>query len=152
MVYINGKPNYAKVRKINPVTLLAVDGFLSEVTISNPSNEYTSSNNVLAYRPSYSGGNTAILFVNLAAAFSNCGAIDNLEGISCKLFTREEESFQFGKPFIQASNIGNHFHIFSNHENIATYGFGVPGCSRFDPACITDFEVHLVCLLPSQCG
>ena len=115
---------------------------IATLTISDPSNAYTSDNNVLAYHPnttSYYGGNTAILFVNLNAAFPCDSAI------VCNLFTFEEESFQFGKPFIQASDSGNHFHIFSNMN---TYGFGVMGCATFDQNCVTDFEVSLVCLLP----
>ena len=102
---------------------------------------------VLAYHPnttSYLGGNTAILFINQAAAFPCDSAI------VYNIFTFEEENFQFGEPFIRVSDSSNHFHIFNNHRNINTYGFGVMGCAMLDPNyCVTDFEVSLVCLLPT---
>ncbi len=124
--------------------------------ISNVSNEYTSANNILAYRPNYSrhsGGNTAIVFINLEAAIPCYQA--NPIGPVCHLFTTEEDNFQSGKPFIQASDNGSYFHIFSDQYDITTYGFGVTGCSTFDSGCVSTFEKSLVCLLPPglyRCG
>ena len=148
---MGGNPRQVYLKSFNAITF-AVENTISTLTISNLSNAYISNDNVLAYYPnttSYSGGNTAFLFINLIAAFP-C----NSAAIVCNLFTYEEENFQFGKPFIQASDSGNHFTMFRNPNAMGTYGFGVMGCATFDPNCVTDFEVSLVCLLPpghNQC-
>ena len=156
MLYIalSGNPRTVYLRSMNTATQ-EVGNLTSTLTILNPSNAYTSSNNALAYRPyqtSYAGGNTAILFINLEA--TNPCYVANQISPSCNLFTLQEGSFQYGKAFIQASDIGNHFRFFSS-PYMATYGFGVMGCTTFDPACVSDFEVSLVCLLPpalDECG
>ena len=148
-------PRTVRLRSIDSSTQ-AVEDEISTLTITNISEDYTSDNSALAYRPNFSsnsGGNTAIIFINLEAAIP-CYRGNEI-GPACQLFTLEEDGFQFGQPFIQASNIGNHFRIFSSSQNIATYGFGVTGCSTFDQACVSNFEVYLVCLLPpalDQCG
>ena len=154
MLYIalSGNPRTVYLRSMSTATE-EVGNLISYLNIRSPS--HAASNNVLAYRPyhnSHSGGNTAILFINLEA--TNPCYVVNEFGPPCNLFTLEEGSFQYGKAFIQASDIGNDFRIFSS-QNISTYGFGVTGCSTFDPACVSDFEVSLVCLLPpalNQCG
>ena len=158
MVYIalSGTGQRTVVLRSMDSSTQAVGDTISTLTIINISEDYTSNNGVLAYRPnhsSHSGGNTAIVFINLEAAIP-CYQRNQI-GPACQLFTLEEDGFQFGKAFIQASDIGNHLRIFSSSQNIATYGFGVTGCSTFDQACVSTFEVALVCLLPpalDQCG
>ena len=157
MLYIilSGTPRTVSLRSMDSSTQVVGD-YISRLIIPNISEDYTSDNSVLAYRPNYSshsGGNTAIIFINLEAAIP-CYQGNEIEP-ACQLFTFEENSFQFGKAFIQASDIGNHFRFFNSSQNIATYGFGVTGCSTFDQACVSNFEVALVCLLPpalDQCG
>ena len=152
----SGTPRKVSLRSVDTSTL-AIGRTFSTLTIPNTSNSYTSDDNILAYRPNYSsnsGGNTAIVFINLEAAIP-CYQANQFTGHVCHLYTFEEESFQFGKAFVQAGDIGNHFRIFSNTQDIATYGFGVSGCSTFDQACVSGFEVTLVCLLPparNGCG
>ena len=159
-IAVLGSPRTVLLRSVSTSTQVVTANYISTLTIPNTSNDYTSANNVLAYRPNFyrnAGGNTAIVFINLKAAIP-CYQANFLAPI-CRLFTSEENSFQYhnGKPFIQTSRIGNFFAIFGmrNVPYIATYEFGVTGCSTFDPACVTDFEVTLVCLLPpalNQCG
>ena len=157
MLYIilSGTPRTVSLRSMDSSTHVVGD-YISRLIIPNISEDYTSDNSVLAYCPNYSshsGGNTAIIFINLEAAIP-CYEGNEIEP-ACQLFTFEENSFQFGKAFIQASDIGNHFRFFNSSQNIATYGFGVTGCSTFDQACVSNFEVALVCLLPpalDQCG
>ena len=152
-IALTGAPRTVRLSLINSSTQIVQD-YISSLEIHNISDSYTSNN--LAYRPnhsSHSGGNTAILFVNLERVIP-CYQHNRI-GPACQLFTFGEGSFQFGHPFIQASDIGNHFSIFANNHYIATYGFGVTGCSTFDRACVSDFEVALVCLLPparEYCG
>ena len=158
MLYISlstGASRTVRLRSIDK-SRQAVGNTISTLTIQNTSNAYTSGNNILVYRPNYSsnsGGNTAIIFINLEAAIPCYQA--NQIGAACNLYTLEEESFQYGKAFVQASDIGNNFRIFSSSQSIATYGFGVSGCSTFNQACVSGFELTLVCLLPpalNQCG
>ena len=152
-IALTGTPRTVRLSLINSSTQVVQD-YISSLEIPNVSDSYTSDD--LAYRPNHSshaGGNTAILFINLESVIP-CYR-HNQTPLACQLFTFGEGSFQFGQPFIQASDIGNHFYIFSSSQNIATYGFGVTGCSTFDRACVSDFEVALVCLLPparERCG
>ena len=118
VVYISlqGNPRQINLRHIDFETLVLGDN-VSSLIISDTSSHYNSDDNILAYCPNttgYSGGNTAIIFINVAATFS-CTVT-----LSCNLFTFGEGGFQFGKPFIQASDSGNHFHIFSSNQNINT--------------------------------
>ena len=148
-IALTGTPRVVQLRSVDISTQHVLD-FISTLAIHNVSDNYTS--NDLAYRPNYSGVNTAIVFVNLETVFP-CYQYNQINPI-CQLITFEEDSFQFGKAFIQASDVGND-HIFGNNNFIATYGFGVTGCSTFDRACVTDFEVLVVCLLPpalDHCG
>ena len=155
IVYISltGTTRTVVLRPVDISTQVVQDD-ISTLEIHNLSDNYT--NSVLAYRPNYSshsGGNTAIVFVNLETVIP-CYRYNQI-GPVCQLLTFEEESFQFGKAFVQASDIGNDFQIFSDTQSIATYGFGVTGCSTFDRACVSNFERFLVCLLPpalNQCG
>ena len=141
---------------VSSSTQVVGPNYISSLWIENILNDYTSADNVLAYRPNHSsnaGGNTAIVFINLEATIP-CYQANNIAPV-CHLFTSEENSFLYGKPFIQASSIGNNFTIFGNDPFIATYGFGITGCSTFDRECVTEFEVTLVCLLPpalNRCG
>ena len=153
-IALTGTPRTIRLSLINSST--QVQDYISSLEIHNVSDNYTSNN--LAYRPNHSrnsGGNTAILFVNLERVIPCYRYRHERRAPACQFFTFEEGSFQFGHPFIQASDIGNHFHIFANSYFVATYGFGVTGCSTFDRACVSDFEVALVCLLPparDRCG
>ena len=60
-------PRTVRVRSIDSSTQ-AVGDVISILTIQNVSENYTSDNSVLAYRPNYSshsGGNIAIVFINI---------------------------------------------------------------------------------------
>ena len=150
-------PRKISLRSVNSSTQ-ALGGYISSLIIQNTSNPYTSDDNVLAYRPNYdsywnAGGNTAIAFINLEAAIP-CYQGNEI-GPACQLFIYDGGTFQHGNAFIQSSDDGSHLEIFSIHPETATYGFGILGCSTFDHACISDFKVFLVCLLPpalNQCG
>lgn len=123
----------------------------TDLAISDTNNSYTSSNNLVAYRPNYQdshSSNLAVLFVNLQGLFP-CLSGANFHP-ACSIFTSEEDGFRKGKPIIQAADIGNHFRIFSSSSNMETFGFGVAGCSTFDSSCVSSMEVELVCLLPSS--
>lgn len=121
----------------------------TDLSIPNTANSYTSSNNMVAYRPNYRdahSSNLAALFVNLQSLFP-CLSGANFHP-TCSLFTSESDGFRDGKAIIQAADIGNNFRIFSSRTNFETFGFAVEGCSTFSRDCIDNLELDLVCLLP----
>ena len=130
------------------------------MVISDPSQPYTTQDNVLAYRPNFVDSNTAILFVNLEAIFP-CYRSNEIVPV-CQFFTFDKGNIHRGKPYVQASGIGNNFRVFNNSQNIATYGLGVPGCPELDFDCgavsgqnSINAELLLVCLQPpalNDCG
>ena len=158
MLYISlaGNPREIHLRSINTSTQ-ELGNVISTLTISNPSNSYTSTDRITTYRPSYItnlGGRIAILFINMEVAISYYNQCDDaVYSPICHMFTYGDDSLHFGKRFIHVSDPGYQLSIFHNFNNIATYGFGVMGCRTFDEACVSDFEVTLLCLVPSaQCG
>ena len=153
MLYIalSGSPRTIHLRPINISTQAVGNGVISTLTISNLLSTHTSANRALKYRPNVLtelGGRMATLFINMEAAipYYQCS---NVFSPICHIFTFGEDGLHFGKPFIQISDPGYQYATFSFNHIIATYGFGVSGCSTFDFACVSDFEVTLVCLLPS---
>ena len=125
----------------------------TDLTIANTNNAYTSSNNIIAYRPNYRdahNSNLGALFVNLQTLFP---CLTSNVHPACSIFTSEEDGFRGGKPIIQAADIGNNFRIFSTSSNFETFGFAVSGCSTFASSCVSTLEVELVCLFPrGRCG
>ena len=111
----------------------------------------TSSNNLLAYRPNYSG--LTGFFINLDGVFPCIsGRAWPDTPPPCSRFTYEEDGFNGGRAISQAGDMGNNFRIFSSTEDIPTYGLAVSGCNTNDcfPAW---YAIHVVCLLPREtCG
>ena len=146
-IEVSGHPLQVLFRRQDPSTLSAL-GPISQLSIANTSNEYTSANNIIAYRPRYNdhhNSSLAILFFNLEAAFPCLRR--NLP--PCSLFTHEEGGFLRGRPLIQAADAGNNLRIFGSW--VMTFGFGFAGCSTFANWCVpNDFELSLVCLLPGN--
>ncbi len=139
MTYISlsGDPRTVHMRKISTATQ-AVGNLLSTLAIPNLSNDYT--NSAFAYRPYSEYSTTAILFINLEVA-NPCNSAR-----ICHLFTFGNDNFQSGRPFVRAGDVNN-WRLFGSSRT-PVVGFGVVGCPTFDPACVSDFEVSLVCLLP----
>ncbi len=125
--------------------------YISSMTIPDNSHPYNTLENILAYRPYFANNSSAIVFINLEAAFP-CYHADHIAPV-CQLFTLDEDNFQRGKAWIQASDIGNNFNIY-NDQNTATYGFGVMGCPIINTGCgDSHTEFFLACLLPPvECG
>ena len=148
-----GTSRSVRVQSRDPSTWALVSP-RTDFSIPNTANEYTSSNNMVAYRPRYNdahNSNLAILFINLQALFP-CLSGANFHP-ACSLFTSEEDGFRGGKAIIQAADIGNNFRIFSRTVNYETFGYGVAGCTTFDRSCVDNLELDLVCLLPrNRCG
>ena len=131
------------------------NGVLSTLTLEDPSDGFNrpADNFGMYYLPNRSrnlGGGTAILVIKMEKIFSYymCNSVSPVCHVH--LFTYGRDNFHFGKPFFYVSDNGD------NWISGSTYGFGVLGCSAFDSACVLDFEVTVVCLLPpdhhDQCG
>ena len=146
-------PLSLKISHVN-TNLRIKDDDISYLETSDPSQPYTTPDNVLAYRPNFANSSTAILFINLEAIFP-CYRADEIAP-ACQIFTFDKVSFHYGKPYIQVSDTGNNFHIFSNSQNIATYGFGIMDCPTMDLNCgAVKAQLLLVCLLSpalNECG
>ena len=141
----------------NHLTLQATDYMLlAQITISNSSQDQTSSNNILAYRPRVSDGhnsNLAGVFINLEGVFPCLAPLTNYHPV-CRVFTDEEDSFRDGKALIDSGDTGNGFQVFSPTNNILTYGIAIQQCPVFNNACFPVYHSFTVaCYLPrSACS
>ena len=106
---------------------------ITEISIANPSQPSTSTDNTLAYRPNfvdYHQSGLAGVFLNLEKLFP-CASMDDKYPL-CSTFTFEEDGFRDGKAIIETEDIGNNFRVFSSTENIKTYGFAFQGCGQLN--------------------
>ena len=148
-----GTSRNVQIWRVDPITfLLNPHNAIATLEIANTSLPYTSPMKILAYRPHFDdkiNSNLAVVFINVDAVFP-C-TLDGHAPI-CHLFSGEEDNFYRGRATIQAGDLGNDFRIFSDRSNVATFGFGLEGCSTFDIDCVPNTEVELVCVLPrNQC-
>ena len=125
------------------------------VSISDPSQAVTSSNNLVAYRPRYNDyhrSGLGAMFLNIPGIFP-CMLSQSFHPL-CGLLTAEEDGFNGGRSFIQASDVGNNFRIFNSTTDIPTYGLALEGCAEFTAACWPTYAgVGIFCLLPRHlCG
>ena len=112
----------------------------------NPSISSTSSNNLLAYRPSFADWHTsglAAIFVNIQGIFP-CLSKPPI----CKIFTYEDDGFRNGHAIIEGGDGSTDFgDAFGN--NIPTFAFAFSGCPTMSNDCFpTYWECSIVCLLP----
>ncbi len=124
---------------------------LANVSLSNPSQAVTSSNNLLAYRPrfaDYHSSNLAGVFINMEGVFPCLQSLSSYNPI-CHVFSHEEDGFRNGKALIGAGDIGNHFRVFSTNSDILTYGVAVQDCPDFNTTCFPTLHSFIVaCYLP----
>ena len=162
MLYLSlsGNPRRVQLRPINTSTQ-ALGSIISTLTLPDPPSVYNfvlSDDYILAYLPNkihYFGGNTALLLINREALISyhQCHQVNPV----CQLFTFGGDGLHFGKPFMYVSDMGGHYvprQSWRPYPWAGTYGIGVSGCNRFTFACVSDFEVTVVCLRPPdhKCG
>ena len=130
-------------------------GTTSTISIS-PYSNYTSSDNILAYRQNYQdphrSGNLAVIFINLGAVYP---CISSFRDISCTLLSNEDDGFHGGRAIYEAADDGGNFEIFGSTP---TFAFAFEGCTALITTCpsIPDSfltEYYLVCYLPrSRCS
>ena len=124
---------------------------LATISLSNPSQAVTSSNNLLAYRPRFTDGHNS----NLAGVFINMeGVFPCIQSLSiyipiCQVFSHEDDGFRRGKALIGAGDSGNSLRVFSSTSNILTYGIAVQECPEFTASCFPTLQSLVVaCYLP----
>ena len=124
---------------------------LAAISLSNPSQAVTSSNNLLAYRPRFAdahNSNLAGVFINMEGMFPCLQSLSNYVPI-CQVFSDEEDSFRGGKALIGAGDGGNHLRVFSTTSDILTYGVAVQDCPEFNATCFPiRLSFNIACYLP----
>ena len=132
-------------------TTLRTSAELAAISLSNPSQAVTSSNNLLAYRPRFvdaHNSNLAGVFINIEGVFPCLQSLSNYVPI-CQVFSDEEDGFRGGKALIGAGDGGNHFRVFSTTSDILTYGVAVQDCPEFNATCFPiRLSFNIACYLP----
>ena len=137
----------------NHSTLQATDSKqLAQITISDSSQDQTSPNNLLAYRPRYNDGhnsNLASVFINLEGVFPCLATLTSYFPI-CGVFTEEEDGFRNGKVFIDSGDIGNNFRVAIQHlQQHSDLWYCNPNCPEFDATCFPTYHsLSVACYLP----
>ena len=121
----------------------------SASTINTPSSSSsTSTDNLIAYRPSYSDphrSNLGTIFINLDAIYP---CIATSQDISCKLFPNEDDGFRGGKAILEAMDDNSAF-----GSGSPSFSFAFATCSQISYSCISTshrIDLRLVCILPSS--
>ena len=134
---------------------LSLNGGTATLSLANPTQPATSSNNLLAYRPrfldAHHSGLTGV-FINLKELFP-CNTGHGMP--SCTRFTHEEDGFNGGKAILQAADNGNNFKSLTPQEKILLMVLhAVQGCEYFNTDCFPAYyEIRVICLLPRKfCG
>ena len=126
----------------------------SSVSISDPAQASTSSDNLLAYRPDYAdthNSSLGVVFLNLNGVFM---CVPPATNIPCGIVLTDTDGFFGGRSILQTADAGNNIRIFSSTEDIHTYGLAIEGCPQLNPTCWPDYaDIGITCQLPRQyCG
>lgn len=136
--------------------LITAAGEVASVSLSDPSQDQTSSNNMLAYRAAYTGdlhqSGLGSILVNINEVFPCTKNVDRYAPI-CTIFSFEDDGFRKGKPWVQLGDIGNDVRVFSSSKYVSTYGIAVQDCPQLNEDCLpTKQEIKVVCFLdPGVC-
>ena len=107
----------------------------------------------IAYRQNYlesQGSRLAVGFLNLEKLFP-CIANDAIMP-PCTRLTQDEDGFNKGGEFLEATDHGNSMKIFGT--DIGTYGFAFKGCTKFTgtaPCLPKHYQFAVICYLPAKC-
>ena len=130
-------------------------GVISEISIANPSQPSTSTDNTLAYRPKFGDihqSGLAGVFLNLEKLFP-CASTKGKYPL-CSVFTYDEDGFRKGKAIIEAEDNGDATHVFSSTQYIKTFGFAFQGCGELnglDGCMPIYFNTAITCQLAREC-
>lgn len=150
MLYLSlsGNPRTFTLKSINPTTFAL--SHTIRVTSYNMERGFT--HNILRYQTGQLrgfGDPVSIFYIDLQAAipYWRYG-----EGTPvCHMFTFGEDGLHFGKSIFEYTDTDDNYQ-FGNYDpafrHDKKYAFGVTDCRFFDFACVSNFEVTLVCLRP----
>ena len=128
-------------------TTLQISTKIANVSLANPSQAVTSPNNLLAYRPRFTG-DLAGVFINIEGVFPCLQSLSSYSPI-CQVFSGEEDGFRDGKALISAGDVGNDIRVFSSTSNILTYGVAIQDCPKWNTSCFPNYHSFAVaCYLP----
>ena len=125
---------------------------IAEVSLNSPSQSATSSNNLLAYRPSFSdthSSNLGTILLNMRGIFPCLGP--GSDTAICGPFTRDDDGFNEGRSLVHTMDAGNDISVFGN---TLTYAIAVEGCPQLNTDCLPSwYSFTVTCQLPRQsCG
>ena len=133
------------------LTLLIRNHTTLTVSMSNPSEAVTSSDNLLAYRPRFSdihNSNLAAIFINLEDVFPCIQLLSGYLPI-CSTYTEEDDGFRGGRALLGSADMGNQFRIFSSSNDILSYGVAIQDCPELTNECFPSYHSFtIVCYLP----
>ena len=126
----------------------------SQVSLVDPSQNQTSADNLLAYRPNFKdrhNSGLAGIFINIEGVFPCTVGLHKssvLRGPVCKLFTSEEDGFNDGRAIVELGDAGNvELTVFGS--NVRLYGLAFSGCQMLTEKCLPLwFQSEIVCMLP----
>ena len=126
---------------------------LASISLSDPSQPVTSSNNMLAYRPTYDDlhkSGLAGIFVNIREVFPCLDEVPDPYSPSCTTVTDEEDGFRQGRAIIDFGDLGNNVRgVFSSSSDIPTYAMALQDCPTITADCLYQyFQIRVVCFLP----
>ena len=152
LILVMSNTRQLRLYRLNHFTIdYSIDAPLATVSVTNGSQAATSSNNLLAYRPSYNdahNSNLAGIFINLEGVFPCIVPLNNYIQI-CHLSSAEEDGFRHGKALIGSGDSGNNFQIFGSTADTFTYGIAVQGCPQLNNTCFPTLqEISVICYLP----
>ena len=137
--------------RANHATLQESDSTeLANVSLTDPSQAVTSSNNLLAYRPRFEdrhNSGLAGVFINMEGVFPCLQSLSSYAPI-CQVFSEEEDGFRGGKALIGAGDNGNNFRVFSSTSDILTYGLAIQDCPEWTTCFPTNHSFMVACYLP----
>ena len=144
------------LRMLTPQNLDSQLQTITSVSISDPSQASTSSDNLLAYRPNYTNAHNSslgVVFLNLNGIFPCIPRATRY--LPCGLVSVEEDgSFFGGRSKLQTADRGNNIKVFSSTEQLYTHGLAIEGCPQLTSSCWpTNADVGVTYQLPRQyCG
>lgn len=140
-----------QLREVTSTLRLSRDRFRASFNLGNGNSARTSGNNLFAYRPRFQDRQNSQLagfFINLEGVFPCLAPLTQYYPI-CRVYTDEDDGFRGGRDIIDTGDIGNDLRVFSQTDNILTYGFAIQNCPTLTTSCWSDWtSVSVVCLLP----
>lgn len=140
-----------QLRMATSSLILQQDITLDRINLGTGGASVTGANNLLAYRPRFQdrqNSGLAAFFINLEGAIPCLAPLTDYFPI-CRVYTDEDDGFRGGRDVIDTADIGNDIRVFSNTNEILTYGVAIQNCPTLTTACWSAYtSLAVVCLVP----